>query len=201
MEEVRENGVLLQLVVEHRSSLRSSDPKLSSSSKSSAEGAGKQKPASLVVPLAGVGPVFVPLSQLDTRRVAHASALGLVVGKLLHVKCFGRDPVSGVLRLSRKALLATPSALAHPQRVDTERVERAAAAAAAATQGAQSGAGAAAGAAGTTTAGPLTSGAKAISTSTAQHNGLPRGGSTSPKQQQKQTDASYSPWSSPNNKP
>ena len=167
---MRENGVLLlQLVVEHRSALRSSDP--NSSSSSSAEGAGKQKSASLVVPLAGVGPVFV---QLDTRRVSHASALGLVVGKLLHVKCFGRDPVSGVLRLSRKALLATPSALAHPQRVDNERVERAAATA---------------GAAGPTTADPLASGVKATATSTSstQQNALPRGDSTSPKQQQ-QTD-------------
>ena len=192
---MRENGVLLQLVVEHRSALRSSDPKLS---KSPSEGGGKQKPASLVVPLSGVGPVFVPLSQLDTRRVSHAAALGLVVGKLLHVKCFGRDPVSGVLRLSRKALLSTPSALAHPQRVDTERIERAAAAAAA--QGSHSGAGAAAGSARSSTAGPLANGVKTTSTSSAQHNSLPRGGSTSQKQPQ-QSDASNNPWSSSNNKP
>lgn len=196
MEEVRENGVLLQLVVEHKSAIRAADPKRSSSSKSSSDSSSNGKSPSLVVPLAGVGPVFVPLSQLDTRRVSHASALGLVVGKLLHVKCFGRDPVSGVLRLSRKALLATPSTFAHPQRVDTERVERSAAAAAAATaaaagagQGAQRGVGA---------SGTANGGAK--DTPSAQKDALSRGGSSSSTPQQ-QTDASNNPWSSPSQKP
>lgn len=36
--------------------------------------------------------------------MAHASALGLEVGQDIQVKYFGRDPVSGLMRLSRKVL-------------------------------------------------------------------------------------------------
>ncbi|CAG9820315.1 unnamed protein product [Phaedon cochleariae] len=38
--------------------------------------------------------------------VAHPSALGLEIGQELQVKYFGRDPVSGLMRLSRKVLQA-----------------------------------------------------------------------------------------------
>jgi polyribonucleotide nucleotidyltransferase len=37
-------------------------------------------------------------------QVAHPSALGLTVGQELLVKYYGRDPVSGSVRLSRKVL-------------------------------------------------------------------------------------------------
>ncbi|KAG7200165.1 hypothetical protein KM043_000600 [Ampulex compressa] len=49
-------------------------------------------------------PVLLPNSQLDQRRVLHPNALGLEVGQDLQVKYFGRDPVSGQVRLSRKVL-------------------------------------------------------------------------------------------------
>lgn len=39
-------------------------------------------------------------------KVAHPSALGLEVGTEIQVKYFGRDPVSGLMRLSRKVLQA-----------------------------------------------------------------------------------------------
>jgi hypothetical protein len=40
-------------------------------------------------------------------KIDHPSALGLNVGDELQVKYFGRDPVSGTMRLSRKILLNT----------------------------------------------------------------------------------------------
>ncbi|KAJ8928181.1 hypothetical protein NQ314_019243 [Rhamnusium bicolor] len=40
--------------------------------------------------------------------VAHPSALGLEVGQDLQIKYFGRDPVSGLMRLSRKVLQGAP---------------------------------------------------------------------------------------------
>ncbi|CAF0909867.1 unnamed protein product [Rotaria sordida] len=52
-------------------------------------------------------PVLLPNSQLDRRKIDHPSVLGLNVGDELQVKYFGRDPVSGTMRLSRKILLNT----------------------------------------------------------------------------------------------
>ncbi|XP_043672149.1 polyribonucleotide nucleotidyltransferase 1, mitochondrial [Vespula pensylvanica] len=49
-------------------------------------------------------PTLLPNSQLDQRKVFHPSALGLEVGQEIKVKYFGRDPVSGYMRLSRKVL-------------------------------------------------------------------------------------------------
>lgn len=49
-------------------------------------------------------PSLLHNSQLDHRKVAHPSALGLEVGQEIQVKYFGRDPVSGFMRLSRKVL-------------------------------------------------------------------------------------------------
>lgn len=49
-------------------------------------------------------PVLLPLSQLDTRKVLHPSALGFSVGQEIQVKYFGRDPASGGIRISRKVL-------------------------------------------------------------------------------------------------
>uniref|UniRef100_A0A1B6D1K8 polyribonucleotide nucleotidyltransferase n=1 Tax=Clastoptera arizonana TaxID=38151 RepID=A0A1B6D1K8_9HEMI len=54
-------------------------------------------------------PALLHNSQLDQRKVNHPSALGLEVGQEIQVKYFGRDPVSGVMRLSRKVLQSTAS--------------------------------------------------------------------------------------------
>ncbi|XP_030759555.1 polyribonucleotide nucleotidyltransferase 1, mitochondrial isoform X2 [Sitophilus oryzae] len=59
----------------------------------------------------GMPPALLHNSQLDQRKVAHPSALGLEVGQELQVKYFGRDPVSGLMRLSRKVLTAAKSAV------------------------------------------------------------------------------------------
>ena len=55
-------------------------------------------------------PMFLPNSQLATRRPSHPSALGLQVGQEIHVKYFGRDPASGQARLSRKAVTTVQAA-------------------------------------------------------------------------------------------
>ncbi|XP_050543461.1 polyribonucleotide nucleotidyltransferase 1, mitochondrial [Daktulosphaira vitifoliae] len=49
-------------------------------------------------------PALVHNSQLDQRKIKHPSALGMEVGQDIQVKYFGRDPVSGNMRLSRKVL-------------------------------------------------------------------------------------------------
>ncbi|XP_003743636.2 polyribonucleotide nucleotidyltransferase 1, mitochondrial [Galendromus occidentalis] len=54
-------------------------------------------------------PTLLHNSQLDQRKVNHPSALGLTVGQEIRVKYYGRDPVSGHMRVSRKVLQATPS--------------------------------------------------------------------------------------------
>lgn len=56
----------------------------------------------------GMPPALLHTSQLDQKKVAHPSALGLEVGQEIQVKYFGRDPVSGLMRLSRKVLQASP---------------------------------------------------------------------------------------------
>lgn len=56
-------------------------------------------------------PALLHNSQLDQRKVAHPSALGLIVGQEIPVKYFGRDPVSGLMRLSRKVLQSPASAI------------------------------------------------------------------------------------------
>lgn len=54
-------------------------------------------------------PTLLHNSQLDQRQVAHPSVLGLKVGDEFQVKYFGRDPVSGVMRMSRKVLQGSTS--------------------------------------------------------------------------------------------
>ncbi|XP_055384858.1 polyribonucleotide nucleotidyltransferase 1, mitochondrial [Condylostylus longicornis] len=49
-------------------------------------------------------PILLHNSQLDQKKVAHASALNLEVGQEIQVKYFGRDPVTGFMRISRKVL-------------------------------------------------------------------------------------------------
>ncbi|KAK3523228.1 hypothetical protein QTP86_022951 [Hemibagrus guttatus] len=48
--------------------------------------------------------VLLHNSQLDHKRIKHPSALGLEVGQQIQVKYFGRDPMDGRMRLSRKVL-------------------------------------------------------------------------------------------------
>lgn len=49
-------------------------------------------------------PILLHLKELDQRKVAHTSALGLEVGQEFQVKYFGRDPVTGHVRISRRVL-------------------------------------------------------------------------------------------------
>lgn len=56
-------------------------------------------------------PALLHNSQLDQRKVDHPTALGLEVGHEIPVKYFGRDPVSGLMRLSRKVLQSPASAI------------------------------------------------------------------------------------------
>ncbi|XP_050487470.1 polyribonucleotide nucleotidyltransferase 1, mitochondrial isoform X1 [Bombus huntii] len=49
-------------------------------------------------------PTLLPNSQLDQRKIHHPDVLGLNVGDEIKVKYFGRDPVNGRVRLSRKVL-------------------------------------------------------------------------------------------------
>jgi len=63
----------------------------------------------LVTLYPAMSPCLLHNSQLDQRKVAHPSALGLEVGQEISVKYFGRDPVSGRMRLSRKVLQALAS--------------------------------------------------------------------------------------------
>ena len=57
-------------------------------------------------------PVWLPNSQLDSRKVAHPSALGLHAMQEIQVKYYGRDPTTGHIRLSRKVLtMAAASAV------------------------------------------------------------------------------------------
>uniref|UniRef100_A0A8D8B0U4 polyribonucleotide nucleotidyltransferase n=1 Tax=Culex pipiens TaxID=7175 RepID=A0A8D8B0U4_CULPI len=51
-----------------------------------------------------MSPALLHNSQLDQRKIAHPSVLGFEVGSEIQVKYFGRDPVSGFMRLSRKVL-------------------------------------------------------------------------------------------------
>ncbi|XP_046402269.1 polyribonucleotide nucleotidyltransferase 1, mitochondrial [Ischnura elegans] len=59
----------------------------------------------------GMMPALLHNSQLDQRKVKHPEALGLAVGQEIKVKYFGRDPVSGLMRLSRKVLQGPASAM------------------------------------------------------------------------------------------
>eukprot|EP00094_Tigriopus_californicus_P008770 TCALIF_08455-PA protein Name:"Similar to PNPT1 Polyribonucleotide nucleotidyltransferase 1, mitochondrial (Pongo abelii)" AED:0.05 eAED:0.05 QI:0/0/0/0.8/1/1/5/0/724 len=52
-----------------------------------------------------LSPVFIPLTQLAAQKLQHTNALDLKVGEELQVKYYGHDPVTGSVRLSRKALL------------------------------------------------------------------------------------------------
>ncbi|XP_045502579.1 polyribonucleotide nucleotidyltransferase 1, mitochondrial [Colias croceus] len=65
----------------------------------------------LVTLYSGMTPALVHNTQLDHRKIMHPSVLGLDVGSEIQVKYFGRDPVSGQVRLSRKVLTSPPPPL------------------------------------------------------------------------------------------
>lgn len=67
-------------------------------------------------------PTFLPNSQLDQCVIHHPSALGLEIGHEIKVKYFGRDPVSGQIRLSRK-VLQQPTKVVKSLHRDTEENE------------------------------------------------------------------------------
>jgi polyribonucleotide nucleotidyltransferase len=52
-------------------------------------------------------PTLLPNNQLDGRKIAHGIAAQYKVGQEIQVKYFGRDPVDGKMRISRKALFKT----------------------------------------------------------------------------------------------
>ncbi|MFH4974027.1 hypothetical protein AB6A40_000736 [Gnathostoma spinigerum] len=52
----------------------------------------------------GMRPILLKNSNLDSRRVVHASALGLQVGSIITVQYLGRDSATGHHRISRKLL-------------------------------------------------------------------------------------------------
>ncbi|XP_061083928.1 polyribonucleotide nucleotidyltransferase 1, mitochondrial [Conger conger] len=56
-------------------------------------------------------PVLLHNTQLDHKRIRHPSALGLEAGQQIQVKYFGRDPIDGRMRLSRKVLWAPTASL------------------------------------------------------------------------------------------
>jgi len=58
----------------------------------------------------GLPNVLIHVSQLSATKVSHPSALDIGVGQSMQVKYFGRDPVTGATRLSRKALLVASQA-------------------------------------------------------------------------------------------
>lgn len=58
----------------------------------------------LVSILPGISEAFVPLRQMDSRRMASAKELHLTVGQEIQIKYFGLDPQTGKPRLSRKLL-------------------------------------------------------------------------------------------------
>ncbi|XP_022818079.1 polyribonucleotide nucleotidyltransferase 1, mitochondrial [Spodoptera litura] len=62
----------------------------------------------LVTLYSGMTPALVHNTQLDHRKIMHPSVLGLDVGSEIQVKYFGRDPVSGQVRLSKKVLSSPP---------------------------------------------------------------------------------------------
>ncbi|GFG40231.1 hypothetical protein Cfor_09819 [Coptotermes formosanus] len=65
----------------------------------------------MVTLYSNMNPALLHNSQLDQRKVNHPNALGLEVGDEIQVKYFGRDPVSGLMRLSRKVLQGPVSAV------------------------------------------------------------------------------------------
>ena len=52
--------------------------------------------------------VFLPSSQIQSKFIGHPGTLGYKPGQEVTVKYFGRDPVTGQLQVSKKALSIPP---------------------------------------------------------------------------------------------
>ena len=52
-------------------------------------------------------PTLLANSQIEGKKISHGSASEFKVGKEIQIKYFGRDPVDGKMRISRKALFRT----------------------------------------------------------------------------------------------
>uniref|UniRef100_A0A914Z387 polyribonucleotide nucleotidyltransferase n=1 Tax=Panagrolaimus superbus TaxID=310955 RepID=A0A914Z387_9BILA len=57
----------------------------------------------------GTRPLFIANRHLDSRKVNHASALGIEIGQNIHIQYLGRDEANGSHRFSRKMLQAAAS--------------------------------------------------------------------------------------------
>ncbi|XP_046849479.1 polyribonucleotide nucleotidyltransferase 1, mitochondrial-like [Xenia sp. Carnegie-2017] len=67
------------------------------------------KPYGVMVELLpGAPPALLHNAQLDHRKIFSHEVLGLKVNQPIRVKYFGRDPATGRMRISRKALLPAP---------------------------------------------------------------------------------------------
>ena len=62
------------------------------------------KEGGVMVKIKGQPLIYLKNKHLDKKIIRHASGIGLVVGNEIQVKYFGRDPVTGEVRLSRKVL-------------------------------------------------------------------------------------------------
>jgi len=65
-------------------------------------------------------PTLLHNSQIDVRQTRHPKTLGLEVGQEISVKYFGRDPVSGIIRVSRKVLQPPSNILQNFQNLGTK---------------------------------------------------------------------------------
>jgi len=70
---------------------------------------------------AGIDPILLHNSQLSNNKVGNATALGFEVGQDLQVKYYGRDPVTGNIRISRKVLTVSSAQAAKNLHRSTRR--------------------------------------------------------------------------------
>lgn len=63
------------------------------------------KEGGVMIKIKGQPLIYLKNKHLDKKIVKHASSLGLEIGSEIQVKFFGRDPINGEIRLSRKALM------------------------------------------------------------------------------------------------
>jgi len=67
-------------------------------------------------------PILLHNKELDMRKIGNPSALNIEVGQVLSIKYFGRDPVSGHHRISRRVLqMTSPKIVKQPPTRETTR--------------------------------------------------------------------------------
>lgn len=62
------------------------------------------KEGGVMIKIKGQPLIYLKNKHLDKKKIKHASSLGLQIGDEIQVKYFGRDPVTGEVRISRKVL-------------------------------------------------------------------------------------------------